>query len=63
MATNKWIYLYVVQMHTAYGWEDVTAETVITEGRARLREYRAADPMSSYKMISRREANPAHAGR
>jgi hypothetical protein len=55
--------LYIVQSNYGYGhgWEDSTAETVYSEGRARLREYRENEPGVPHRLIQRRE--PIHASR
>lgn len=53
---NKYLYLYVVQGHYGFGWEDVAAGTR-AEARTNLREYRENDPDHAYRMVHRRELN------
>ncbi len=54
--TNKWCYLWIVQGHYGYGWEDLTAAENYTEARDNLRDYRENEP-SPHRLIRRRELN------
>jgi hypothetical protein len=57
MKLNKYIYLYVLQGHYSYGWEDLTASESRKEIRQDLKDYRNNAP-NSYRIIYRRELNP-----
>jgi hypothetical protein len=56
--TSKYLYLYVVQGFYN-GWEDLTAESTRTEARCRHREYYVNDTDTAFRVIRRREPNPA----
>ena len=44
------------QIHGYYegGWEEVTAETTFKEAKARVKEYRANEPKTQFKIIKKR---------
>jgi hypothetical protein len=52
---RKYDYLFVVQGHYGFGWEDVTASLDNKEARGFLKDYRINAPGYSYRMIQRRE--------
>lgn len=54
---TKYTYLFVVQGHYGYGWEDETTSECRKEARANLKEYRANMPQYAHRMIQRRELN------
>ncbi len=45
---------YEVEGNYGYGWEAVTCEDTRSEARARLREYRANDPGTPYRLVYHR---------
>lgn len=49
--------IWVVQgfYSSAYGWEDVTAEEKYRDIRERLKEYRANEPGTSFRIVVKRE--------
>jgi hypothetical protein len=47
--------LFVVQMHTAEGWEDVTASYDRKELRSDVKAYRDNSPEFPYRLNTRRE--------
>lgn len=47
--------VHTVQMHTAEGWEDVTASYVRREALDDLKVYRKNDPHNNYRMTRKRE--------
>ncbi len=51
---NKYEYLYVVQGHYGYGWEDLTASEDYKEMRDDLRAYRENEPAYPHRIIKRR---------
>lgn len=51
---TKYAYLFVVQGNYGQGWEDVTAEELRSEARARRKEYDANEPYP-HRVIKRRE--------
>ena len=53
---NKYVYLFVLQGNYRHGWEDLTAETLFSEIRARRREY-VRNEGGTYRIIKRRELN------
>lgn len=57
MRINKWLYFYVLQGDYGHGWEDLTAGTgaEVTQSR---REY-VANEAGRYRIVSRKEPNPA----
>ncbi len=40
MRKNKFEYLWIVQQHTGYGWEDVTADEKWLDAKRTAKEYR-----------------------
>jgi hypothetical protein len=60
MKTRKFNYLYVLQGHYAYGWEDLAAEDQTPQGRKAIRqtqrEYQENE-RGAYRIIKRRERN------
>ena len=59
MNTNKYIYLNVLQGNYGFGYEDLTASESYSEVKKDLKAYREND-LRSYRIIKRREVNPAH---
>ena len=59
MKTNKYIYLNVLQGNYGFGYEDLTASESYSEVKTHLKAYRENDPRS-YRIIKRREVNPAY---
>lgn len=55
---TKYAYLFVVQGNYGQGWEDVTAEELWSEARARRKEYDANEPYP-HRVIKRRELRSA----
>lgn len=51
---NKYEYLYVVQGHYSYGWEDLTCSEDRKEANDNLKDYRDNEN-SPHRMIKRRE--------
>lgn len=60
---NKYLYLFVVQglYPGPHGWEDVGGGATWREARDDIRAYRNNAPEYTYRVIRRREPNPAHA--
>ena len=56
---NKFLYLYVLQGHYLFGWEDLTESENRAEVRANLKEYRE-NAAGDYRIIKRTEPNPEH---
>lgn len=54
---NKYIYLYVVQGHYSYGWEDLTQSEDRSEARADLKAYQNNELGVAHRLIKRRELN------
>lgn len=54
--TPKTQVVCVVQGNYGYGhgWEDLVAETSVTECRARLREYRENEPGTPFRRVNKR---------
>ena len=59
MKTNKYIYLNVLQGNYGFGFEDLTASESYSEVKRDLKDYRENDPRP-YRIINRRELNPAY---
>lgn len=59
MKTNKYIYLNVLQGNYGFGYDDLTASESYAEVKKDLKAYRQNDPRS-YRIIKRREINPAY---
>lgn len=59
MKTNKYIYLNVLQGNYGFGFEDLTASESYSEVKRDLKDYRENDPRP-YRIIKRRELNPAY---
>ena len=59
MNINKYIYLNVLQGNYGFGYEDLTASENYAEVKKDLKAYRENDPRS-YRIIKRREVNPAY---
>lgn len=59
MKTNKYIYLNVLQGNYGFGYEDLTSSVKYAEVKKDLKAYRENDPRS-YRIIKRREVNPAY---
>lgn len=55
MRPNKYEYLFIIQGHWSYGWEDESAHENRAEARADLRAYRDNQPEVAHRMIQRRE--------
>lgn len=47
--------LFIVQMHSRYGWEDLTASYSRNEAKEHLKEYRINAPSYSYRMVRKYE--------
>lgn len=59
MNTNKYIYLNVLQGNYGFGYEDLAASESYSEVKKDLKAYRENDPRA-YRIIKRREINPAY---
>lgn len=59
MKQNKYVYLNVLQGNYGFGYEDLTASESYAEVKKDLKAYRQNDPRS-YRIIKRREVNPAN---
>ena len=59
MKTNKYIYLNVLQGNYGYGWDDLTASESYKEIKQNLKAYRENEG-GLYRIIERREINPAY---
>lgn len=59
---NKFIYLYVLQGDYGYGhgWEDLCASESWREVRSMRKDYRENEG-GTYRIVKRREPNPAYA--
>ena len=56
---NKYNYINVLQGQYGQGWEDLCADESYKEIRQNLKEYRENEG-GSYRIIQRRENNPAY---
>jgi hypothetical protein len=56
MKRNKYIYLYVLQGHYGYGWEDLMASESMREVKENRKDYRENEG-GNYRIIKRREPN------
>ena len=52
---NKYEYLFVIQGHYGYGWDDLISTENYHEARARLKDYRENEKGYAHRMIRRRE--------
>lgn len=59
MKTNKYIYLNVLQGKYGYSWDDLTASESYSEVKKDLKDYRENEG-GLYRIIKRREINPAY---
>jgi hypothetical protein len=59
---NKWLYGWRIMANYGQGWEYECFETIWTEARARLREYRENCPQYPVKAVKGRETNPEYKG-
>lgn len=62
MKQNKYLYLYILQIDYACGYEDVTAEETYKDIILRRQEYRDNEPGYPKRVIKRRELNPEYQG-
>jgi hypothetical protein len=53
---NKYQYLWVVQGHYRFGWEDLTEADSWLEAKSLLRDYNENEP-APHRLIQRRIAN------
>ncbi len=54
---NKYEYLFVVQGHYGYGWEDLTQSEKWGEAKSDLKAYQENETDYPHRMIERRELN------
>ena len=47
--------VFLIQQHTAEGWEDVSAGETRAEAKSLLRDYRVNQPEIDVRMVKRRE--------
>ncbi len=60
MKEPKYLYEWVLQGDYGYGWDDLTAASDRTEARSLVRDYMANAPDGAYRLVNRREPNPAY---
>ena len=58
--TTKYLYLWILQGDYGQGWEDLCASKSFREIRDNLKDYRKNEG-GRYRLIQRREPNPAYA--
>lgn len=61
MRINKYLYMWVLQGKYDT-WEDLTAEDTYREIRKRGKEYIRNAPGIEYRIVRKREVNPAYKG-
>lgn len=52
---RKTVDVYEIEGFYSYGWECVTAEDSHKEARERLKEYRANEPGTAFRLVIKRE--------
>ena len=62
MKRNKWLYLWVVQGHYGYGWEDLCASEYYRVARDNLQDYYDNESGYRHRLIQRRELNSREEG-
>lgn len=59
MRVNKYVYLYVIQGNSGYGWEDECFEENFADAKRTIKDYHA-NCNWPFRIIRRRCGNPAY---